>query len=219
MSFDKTGYQLTLFQCQSSNGMYSRQRLSRKWVCAKRHIILKNLYEFQGFGANRLMKNIQQKDGRRLLWMISERFKITTAAASECGLVWHTAHSYRWGDWRVTNGDDISGLESVQRDANLYIYCNNGCRMFSVNIFTLNWLNSLWLVVSCYSNAGVRFLDTRYKIAAVTLFHQNSQTAYLNVTESSYDVDCMYQKLLILINICWSYFENMAGVRFFLITV
>jgi len=36
------------------------------------------------------------------------------------------------------NGDDISWLVSMQRDAILSIHCNNGCNMSSVNIFTLN---------------------------------------------------------------------------------
>jgi len=43
----------------------------------------------------------------------------------------------------VMKGDDISGLMSVQRDTILNICCNNGCRMFSDNIFMLNWLNGL----------------------------------------------------------------------------
>jgi len=38
-------------------------------------------------------RNLQQKDGRKTLRMISETSERTTAAASECGLIWHTADS------------------------------------------------------------------------------------------------------------------------------
>ena len=40
----------------------------------------------------------------------------------------------------MTNENNISGLVSVQREVILNICCNIGCRMFSVNIFMLNWL-------------------------------------------------------------------------------
>jgi len=33
--------------------------------------------------------------------MIFETFERTTVAASECSLVWHTADSCQWGDWRM----------------------------------------------------------------------------------------------------------------------
>jgi len=94
--FDKSGYQLTLFPCQSSSD------LSTKWVCVKRHIIfLKICMSFKILELTDWWENMQQKDGRRPLWMISETFETTTAAASECGLVWRTADSCQWGDWRM----------------------------------------------------------------------------------------------------------------------
>jgi len=62
MSFDKTGYQLSLFQCQSSCYLYSKRRLSRKWVCVKRHItFVKICMSFKVLQLTDWWKNIQQR--------------------------------------------------------------------------------------------------------------------------------------------------------------
>jgi len=57
MSFVKIGYQLTLFTAGDSN----RENGS---VQTEAHIIFKHLYEFEGFGAKRLMKEFTTK-GRK----------------------------------------------------------------------------------------------------------------------------------------------------------
>jgi len=79
--------------------------------------------------------------------------------------VWHIGDSCQWGDgWR---GDDISGLMSMPRDAVLNICCNNGYRMFSINIFVLNsWTfhDCCSFLLSCYSNAWARFFDAQYTV-------------------------------------------------------
>jgi len=99
--------------------------------------------------------------------MIPETFEIKLQQhLSGSGLTYSKQLSMRQltsAEWRW-----ISGLVSMQRDAILNIWCSNGCRMFSVNIFVLNWLNSV-TTVSCDSNAGIWFLDTVHKITAVEL--------------------------------------------------
>jgi len=52
MSFDKTGYQLILFSCQPSTADDVNQ--GNGSVQRESYFIFKNLYEFKGFGANRL---------------------------------------------------------------------------------------------------------------------------------------------------------------------
>ena len=101
MNFDKIGYQLTLFSLQPStsdevcHGNRSVQRES--------YFIFLNLYEFEDFLVIDRWKNLQWMDRQRPLLMTFETFKrpTTAAAASECGTVWHTADSYRWGNWRM----------------------------------------------------------------------------------------------------------------------
>jgi len=54
MSFDKTEYQLTLFLWQSTAAGDANRG---NGLCKENHyIIFKIIYEFHGFGANRLMK-------------------------------------------------------------------------------------------------------------------------------------------------------------------
>jgi len=49
-------------------------------------------------------------------------------------VVWYGVQLLR----QLMNGDDISWLVSVQRDAILNICCESECRMFFVNIFMMN---------------------------------------------------------------------------------
>ena len=70
---------------------------------------------------------------------------------------------------RLTNVDDISGLDSVKRDVNLNVCCNDGCTVFSVNIFTLNGSTFYDCCSFLLQKSGVQFIDTHSKIAAVEL--------------------------------------------------
>jgi len=54
MSFDKTGYQHSLFSLQPSTADDANQ--GNGSVQRELHFIFKNQYEFKGFGANRLVK-------------------------------------------------------------------------------------------------------------------------------------------------------------------
>jgi len=134
MSFN--GHQLTLFMWQSfteggiNRGNGSVQRNSYNFFL--------NLYEFERFWSWQSDERIYKlKDGRRPLWIIFEPFKRTTLKP-HLSAVWSGVQlSMR----QMTNGDDMPGLVSlmsVPRDAILNIYCNKGCSMFSINIFTLN---------------------------------------------------------------------------------
>ena len=59
MSFDKTGYQLILFQFQHSLADDVNQ--GNGFMPRESHFIFKTTYEFKGFGANRLLKELATK--------------------------------------------------------------------------------------------------------------------------------------------------------------
>jgi len=141
---------------------------------------------------------------------------ITTASTSECGLVW--VHSRLLPMRRLTNGDDISGLVSVQlMDAILNICSNNRCSSTRSVLTFSRWMAEHFLTVevSCYS------LLTQCKIAAVELTYGKlvlrfiktrklhkltwiSETLYRFCVSKFVDIDQYLLKL----------FKNMTGVRF-----
>ena len=65
--------------------------------------------------------------------MTFETFETTTASASQCGLVSHAADNEANDEWRLHIPVCVHEKGGI-----LDIGCNNGCSMFSVNIFTLN---------------------------------------------------------------------------------
>jgi len=79
-------------------------------------------------------KNLhQQMQEAHFKWLIFETLKRTTAAASECCLVWRTTDSCECGNWRMEIGDDISGLVPIETENILNIFCNNGCSRAAVH--------------------------------------------------------------------------------------
>jgi len=95
----KLGTSLLYFHCSH---LHQTALTTEMGLCKENHnLFFKNVYEFEDLELTDPWKNLQQKDRQRPLWMIFETSERPAAAASECGLVWYTADSCRWGDWRM----------------------------------------------------------------------------------------------------------------------
>jgi len=149
--------------------------------------------------------------------MIFETFEKKTAAASECGLVWHTADCCRWGDWQMET--TYPGLWPCKGTSfwTFVIIMDAACSLLTF----LRWIvkHFMTFVVSCYSNAEVRYFVTHCKTTAGQLTWYSVLLKLASYMREHWTLETLCRfcvpKIVDSDQYLLKLFKNMAGVRFF----